>query len=314
MFYSLRSAFLLLSFRTLLLAVVSFLLISCGPEAKPPGRTGKLRVLTSFLPLQSHASAIAGDLAQVEQLLTKDAGPHDFQFTPADVQRLAQADVFIINGTGLEEWLDDLVAKAGSPALTVVDCSADLPLLANPASLEAEAKAEDGMNPHTWLDPVLAQSHVSIILAALQKADPPNSAAYAANAATYTAQLVALDNEFRSVLAPLPNKNLVTFHDAFPYLAARYGLNYVGCISEFPEKDPPPQQLAALVEKIRAAKVGVLFAEADYAPGLLTEIARQTDTRISQLDTLEIGQGSATAYLEKMRQNLAALRTAFTAP
>jgi ABC-type Zn uptake system ZnuABC Zn-binding protein ZnuA len=91
-------------------------------------------------------------------------------------------------------------------------------------------------------------------------------------------------------------------------------LNYVGCISEFPEKDPPPQQLAALIEKIRAAKAGVLFAEADYAPGLLTEIARQTGARVSQLDTLEIGKGNAGAYLEKMRANLASLRAAFTAP
>ena len=298
--------------RFLLTLLGTALLAACGPLPDKSPASGKILVLTSFLPLQSHAAAIAGDLAEVGQLLTKDAGPHDFQFTPADVQRVAEANVFIINGTGLEEWLGDLVAKAGSPTLTVVDCSAGMELLANPASLDA--KAEDGMNPHTWLDPVLAQSHVAIILAALQKADPANSAAYAANAAAYTAQLVALDTEFRSVLAPLPNKNLVTFHDAFPYLAARYGLNYLGCISEFPEKDPPPQQLAALVEKIRAAKVGVLFAEADYAPGLLTEIARQTGSRVSQLDTLEIGQGSATAYLEKMRQHLASLRTAFTAP
>jgi zinc transport system substrate-binding protein len=295
---------------TLLAAAAAF--PACRPSSDNTSAGGKPRILTSFLPLQSHAAAIAGDLAQVEQLLTKDAGPHDFQITPADVQRLAEADVFIINGAGLEAWLGDLVAKAGSAKLTVVDCSMGLPLLANPASLDA--KAEDGMNPHTWLDPVLAKFHVAIILAALQKADPPNHTAYAANAAVYTAQLDALDAEFRSVLAPLPNKNLVTFHDAFPYLAARYGLNYVGCISEFPEKDPPPQQLAALIEKIRAAKVGVLFAEADYAPGLLTEIARQTGARVSQLDTLEIGQGSATAYLEKMRLNLTALRAAFTTP
>jgi ABC-type Zn uptake system ZnuABC Zn-binding protein ZnuA len=298
--------------RAVLTIFSAALLPACRPSPDNSTRSGKLRILTSFLPLQSHAAAIAGDLAQVEQLLTKDAGPHDFQFTPADVQRLAQADLFIINGTGLEEWLGDLVAKAGSTKLTVVDCSANLQIMANPASLDA--KVEDGMNPHTWLNPVLAKSQVTLILSALQSADPPNSAAYAANAAAYTAKLDELDAEFRAVLTPLPNKNLVTFHDAFPYLAARYGLNYVGCISEFPEKDPPPQQLAALIEKIRAAKAGVLFAEADYAPGLLTEIARQTGARVSQLDTLEIGKGNAGAYLEKMRANLASLRAAFTAP
>ncbi len=289
------------------------ILTACRPSPESPSRSGKLRILTSFLPLQSHTTAIARDLATVEQLLTKDAGPHDFQFTPADVQKLAQADLFIVNGAGLEEWLGDLVEQTGSSSLTVLDCSAGLKLMANPGSLDTATPA-DGMNPHTWLDPVLAKEHVALILAALQKADPAHSAAYAANAAAYTAKLDALDAEFRAVLTPLPNKNLVTFHDAFPYLAARYGLNYVGCISEFPEKDPPPQQLSALIDKIRAAKVGVLFAEADYAPGLLTEIARQTGARVSQLDTLEIGEGHAGAYLERMRQNLTALQAAFPAP
>jgi ABC-type Zn uptake system ZnuABC Zn-binding protein ZnuA len=116
------------------------------------------------------------------------------------------------------------------------------------------------------------------------------------------------------VLAPLPNKNLVTFHDAFPYLATRYGLNYVGCVSQFPEKDPPPRQLAGLIDRIRVSKAGVIFAETGYAPGLLTEIARQTGTRVSELDTLEIGEGHASAYLDRMRGNLAALKAAFSQP
>jgi ABC-type Zn uptake system ZnuABC Zn-binding protein ZnuA len=88
----------------------------------------------------------------------------------------------------------------------------------------------------------------------------------------------------------------------------------VGCISEFPEKDPPPRQLAELIDAIRRAKVGVLFAESGYAPGLLTEIARQTGARVSQLDTLEIGEGHPTAYLDRMRDNLASLKAAFTQP
>ncbi len=288
-------------------------LAGCSKKATTPAG-GKLRVLTSFLPLQSHTAAIAGGLVSVAQLLTKDAGPHDFQFTPADVRKLAEADLFIINGLGLEQWLDDLIAKAASPKLVLVDCSATIKPEPNPKVIDAGAIHTAGANPHVWLDPLLAKTQATTILAALQKADPANRAAYAANADAYLRQLDALHEEFRTVLDPLPNKNLVTFHDAFPYLATRYGLNYVGCVSEFPEKDPPPQQLAALIEAIRATKPGAIFAESGYAPGLLTEIARQTGSRVSQLDTLEIGDGNADAYLKRMRNNLASLQAAFTTP
>lgn len=295
-------------FNTLAMASVS----ACKPPTAKFQSAGKLRVLASFLPIQSHASAIAGDLASVEQLLSRDAGPHDFQFSPADVKKLAEADLFIVNGAGLEAWLAELLKKAASPKLVVVDCAADIPLQPNPKSLEITPTHDSRGNPHLWLDPILAKAQAATILAALQKANPANSPAYASNAAAYFAQLDALDAEFHAVLDPLPNKNLVTFHDAFPYLAARYELNYVGCVSEFPEKDPPPQQLARLIDGIRASKAGVLFAENGYAPGLLNEIARQTGTCVSLIDTLEIGNGYATAYLDRMRGNLAALKAAFS--
>ena len=288
-------------------------LAGCSKSA-PTAASGKLRVLTSFLPLQSHTAAIAGGLVSVEQLLTKDAGPHDFQFTPADVRKLAEADLFIVNGQGLEQWLEVLVTKAASPQLVLVDCSATIKPEPNPKPMGSGAIHTAGGNPHFWLDPLLAKTQATTILGALQKAAPTHSAAFAENAAAYLKKLDALHEEFRTVLDPLPNKNLVTFHDAFPYLATRYGLNYVGCVAEFPEKDPPPQQLAALIEAIRAAKPGVIFAESGYAPSLLTEIARQTGTRVSQLDTLEIGDGNADAYLKRMRNNLASLHTAFTTP
>jgi zinc/manganese transport system substrate-binding protein len=277
----------------------------------------KLQVVTSFLPVQSHTLAIAGDLVNVKQLLAKDTGPHDFQLTPADVKKLSDADLLIINGVGIEEWLGELIKKSGNKNLVVVDTSKGIKLVESPEEIEighdhSHAHAHgDGANPHIWLDPVIAIKQAAKIVAALQKADPANASAYAQNGKVYEAKLSALDSDYRSTLAPLPNKNLVTFHDAFPYLAARYKLNYVGAISEFPEKDPTPKQLAALVDKIRSLKVGVLFAENGYAPGLLKKIAGETGAKVSELDTLEVGQGTPTAYLDRMGANLESLRKAF---
>jgi zinc/manganese transport system substrate-binding protein len=280
----------------------------------------KLRIVTSFLPIQSHTLAIAGPHAEVVQLLGKDTGPHDFQLAPSNVKKLADADLLIINGAGIEDWLDDLVKKSGNKNLVVVDTSKGIKLVESPEEIAIAGGGHGhhhhhghghGGNPHIWLDPIIAQKQAANIVAALQKADQEHAAAYAENGKTYSAKLAALDTRYRATLAPLPNKNLVTFHDAFPYLAARYGLNYVGAIAEFPEKDPTPRQLASLVDKIRELKVGVLFAETGYAPGLLQRIAEQTGAKVSTLDTLEVGKGTPDAYLDRMEKNLASLKKAF---
>ena len=305
--------------KTITSSLLAFATLAVAMAQSPAPKAEKLNIVTSFLPVQSHTLAIAGDHANVKQLLAKDTGPHDFQLTPADVKKLSDADVLIINGAGIEEWLGELIKKSGNKSLVVVDTSNGIKLVESPEEIEighSHAHAHDhdhgdGANPHIWLDPVIAKKQAANIVAALQKADPSNASAYAENGKVYEAKLSALDSDYRSTLASLPNKNLVTFHDAFPYLAARYKLNYVGAISEFPEKDPTPKQLAALVDKIRSLKVGVLFAENGYAPGLLKKIAGETGAKVSELDTLEVGQGTPTAYLDRMGANLESLRKAF---
>lgn len=305
--------------KTITSSLLAFATLAVAMAQSPALEAKKLNIVTSFLPIQSHTLAIAAEHANVKQLMAKDTGPHDFQLTPADVKKLSNADLLIINGAGIEEWLGELIKKSGNKSLVVVDTSNGIKLVESPEEIEighSHSHAHDhdhgdGANPHIWLDPVIAKKQAANIVAALQKADPANASAYAQNGNVYEAKLSALDSDYRSTLAPLPNKNLVTFHDAFPYLAARYKLNYVGAISEFPEKDPTPKQLAALVDKIRSLKVGVLFAENGYAPGLLKKIAGETGAKVSELDTLEVGQGTPTAYLDRMGANLESLRKAF---
>jgi zinc transport system substrate-binding protein len=302
-----------------------------APREKP------LRVLTSFLPMQAHTMAIAGDRAEVRQLLDKDTGPHDFQLTPGDVRKLADADLLVINGAGMEGWMDNLISRAGNANLIVVNTSAGIDLRESAEPLELgiaeEAGGHDhshdhshdghthgahcnheGENPHLWLDPVFALQQARAVLDALVKADPANAEYYKANAEAYFARLQALDARFRETLSALPNKKLVTFHDAFPYLADRYGLEYVGYIEQFPEEDPSPRQLGALVKLIKENDIGVVFAEKGYSTILFQRIADQTGARVSELDTMEIGLGDAGSYLERMEQNLIALEEAFGKP
>lgn len=297
------------------------LLSACKPAAdsETTAPSGKLRILATFLPVHAHAAAIAGDRAIVESLIAGDVGAHDFSPRPADMQRIAQADVLVFNGAGMEPWLDDLVQQAAKKTLKKVDLSAGIELLKSTNALDGHAHHHDDdhhdhgeHNPHIWLDPVLAIQQVETLREALIAADPEGSGVYQENADDYIAKLRALDADFQNILGPLPSKKLVTFHDAFPYLAKRYGLETIGYLSRFPERDPAPAELAALIDGIRERQVAVLFAEAGYEPALLQRVAKDTGAKVSTLDTLEVGELGPDAYLNGMRKNLEALRAAFT--
>lgn len=280
----------------------------------------RLQVVASFMPVYAHAARVAGNQADVTMLLKADSGPHDYQLSPADVKRIADADLFLINGAGIEEWLDDLVRSAGSARLRVVDTGAGVEKSANPAVVEIGGSGEDdshghdhgeGANPHIWLDPVNAMEQTRAIARAFIEADPENAEIYQSNANQYLAELGELDRDFRAAMAALPGKDLITFHDAFPYLAKRYGMNYVGCIEAFPEKDPTPAQLKSLVRAIQKHQVKVLFAEVGYSPSILKSLAGQTGARVVELDTLEVGEADPHAYIKRMRNNLRALQNAW---
>lgn len=299
--------------KNLLLVPCIALLAACKPsaEAGKGAEPGKLRVLATFLPVYAHAAAIVGDHAIVESIITGDVGAHDFSPRPADIQRIAEADVLVFNGAGMEPWLDDLVRHSAKKDLKKVDLSANIELLANPPVFGAAHTSNGEPNPHLWLDPVIAIRQVETLRDALTAADPEGAGIYQKNAADYIAKLRELDADFQRVLGPLPSKKLVTFHDAFPYLAKRYGLEYVGYIAEFPERDPAPSELAALIGRIHAAGVKVLFAETGYEPALLQRVATDAGARVSTLDTLEVGPSGPDAYLIGMRKNLESLRAAF---
>lgn len=286
------------------------LLTACKP-ATSSTESDKLRILTTFLPVHAHAASVAGDRAQVDILVTGDIGVHDFSPRPADMARIAKADILVFNGAGIEPWLEDLVRNARNPNLRLVNLADNMELLPSPPRFGMAGEDDDEPNPHTWLDPVLAIQQVETLRDALIAADPEGADLYQANAAAYLERLRELDADFQRILGPLPAKQLVTFHDAFPYFARRYGFESLGYISEFPERDPAPAELAALIDRIRAAGVGVLFAETGYAPALLQRVAAETGARVSTLNTLEIGPSGPKAYLDGMRENLEALRAAF---
>ncbi|MFM8468973.1 MAG: metal ABC transporter solute-binding protein, Zn/Mn family [Limisphaerales bacterium] len=282
---------------------------ACTRAAEP---TARLRVLTSFLPVYCFTANVAGDLAEVENLLPANVGPHDYQFAPRDLRKHSSAQLFIINGHGMEDWLAKaLKAAKGSKTATVVEAFAgtpkdrlitELPHIHLPG--EHGHDHHDGPNPHLWLDPTLAAHAVTNILAALQKADPKNAAAYAANAVRYVERLHALDRDLAAALAPAKGRRIVTYHHAFPYFTRRYGLDLIGVIEEVPDVEPSPKYLAALQKVIREKDVKIIFTEPQFSPKLAQRIAKDTGVPLAELDTLETGPLKPTAYEEGLRRNL----------
>jgi zinc/manganese transport system substrate-binding protein len=280
----------------------------------------KLKITTSILPITAHTMSLCGDLAEVRQLIPPTVGLHDFNPRPSDLKRLQEADLIIINGIGLEPWIENWV-KASDRKNKIVDASVGIkPIDDNEMALEGCSHEHEeegdhhhhhGPNPHVWLDPVLAKQQVQNILKALIQADPANQKQYESNAKNYLKRLEDLHKKFQETLASLRKKSLLTFHNSFPYFAKRYGINYLGYVEQLPDQSPSPKRVARIVKIIQEHKADVIFTEVGYSPKLIQTLARESGARIASLDTLEVGTPASDAYIEAMQRNLQVLKDAW---
>ena len=278
----------------------------------PPveGAEKKLRVLSTFLPGYCFSANVAGDHATVENLLPGNVSLHDYQLTPGDLAKIKAADLIVINGLGMETFLDRAIQNSGpktkSKVVTITE-GLSQQLIHEEHHHREEAGHHHAIDPHVWLDPRLAAHCVTNIIRALQKADPENAATYARNGGTYIETLHALDAELVRQLAPVKARPFVTYHNAFRYFVRRYGLNPVGVVETVPEIPPSTRELSALLKTIREKKAKALFAEPAGSTRLAQQIVKDTGIRLEILDPLETGDLKADAYVQGMRRNGAAL-------
>lgn len=293
-------------------ALISFAIVASTVPSYPSEQP-KLKVLTSFLPVYIFTANVAGDVADVESLSTINASPHDFQFSPPDVQKVNAADLIIVNGLGLEleTKLEPLLKSAGK-LKNKTEMAAGLEPFLISGDEDHRGHHHPLFNPHVWLDPVFASYCVTNILLALQTVDPTRASAYASNAARYVQRLQALHRETESGLAFAKGAPIVTHHDAFAYFARRYHLRIVGVMEEVPEVTPSAKYLANLQRVIQSERVRVIFAEANHSSKLARQLAADLRLRMAVLDTLESGKPNATAYEDAMRENVRIIRRELT--
>lgn len=303
-----------------------------SPQAQAsPATDDQLKIVTTFLPITQFTKAVAGDRAEVTQLLPTNVGPHDYQAKPGDAQKLAQADLLVKNGLEMEEFLADLVKNASSPDLKVIDSSQGIATIAT-ADIEGHGhdhdhaagekatgeKAEAGhdhgeFNPHIWLDPKRAVQQVENIRDGLIAADPQDQAIYTANAAAYIEKLKALDSEIAKTLQPYAGKTFVAFHDFAPYFAQSYSLN-AEFLVDIPEENPAPEDVKRIMDTVQSTNLRTILNEPQAGEDAFAALAKDLNVQVSIFDPGETGGPEALQpehYFTLMRQNLKNLQSAF---
>jgi ABC-type Zn uptake system ZnuABC Zn-binding protein ZnuA len=291
--------------RRLLTLVIALSLVaglgSCGPAQ--PSTTG-IKVVATATFLADIAQNIAGDRFTVQALVPLGADPHEYEPTPADVTKVAGANIVIVNGAGYEGYLSQLLANAGGEH-TIVEAT---------AGLTSRPTPQGEIDPHMWLDPTRVATYVENIRQAFATADPAGAAQYEANAKAYLDQLSELDAWIKDQVQEVPPERrlLVTNHESLGYYADRYGFTVVGTLiaSVSSEAQTSAQELAALVDTIRSTGAPAVFLEVGTNTQLADQVAQEAGVKVvTDLYTESTGPADSGAgtYLDMMRYNTNAI-------
>ncbi|MEI7436121.1 MAG: zinc ABC transporter substrate-binding protein [bacterium] len=262
----------------------------------------EFRIVCSFYPVYLHTLNVARDLPGVD--VTNLAGTqtgclHDYALTMSARKTLHAASVLVINGAGMESYLDGLHRQ--QPDLSVVDASRGLDLIRDTQGVP---------NPHLWVSVAGAMAQVTNIAAGLAAADPAHADGYRRNAALYTLRLQALQARMQAGLAGVRTRKIVTLHEAFPYFAREFGLTVAGVIEREPGSEPAARELAETITLVRRLGLPSVFAEPQYAARSAEAVARATGAHVYRLDPAVTGPDDPDAYIAIMNRNLTVLREA----
>ena len=271
--------------------------------------------IATFSILADLTQRVAGNHAQVLTLVGPNGDAHVFEPGPKESAELAGADLLIANGLGFEPWLQRLEDASGFKGNVVVASDGVTPLAAEAHEEEAEEQAVD---PHAFQDLANAQIYVANIAEALTEVDPEGAATYAANRDAYLAEIAALEADLAARLARIPEerRTVVTSHEAFGYLAATTGIRFLSPAGASTEADVSAQDIAALIDQIRAEGISAIFVENVSDPRLVERIAAETDAVVGGTlysDALSEPIGDAPTYLDMMRHNIETLTSALGA-
>ncbi|MEN6441422.1 MAG: metal ABC transporter substrate-binding protein [Syntrophobacter sp.] len=260
-----------------------------------------VRITTSFYPMYIATLNVTKGIPGVEvRNLTKPMTGclHDYSITTDDMKQLSKTDIFIVNGASMESFLDKVIKQL--PKTQIVIATDGIELI----------KGAEGDNPHVWVSVSLHIMQIRNIASQLAKVDPQHAKEYSDNAAAYVAELEKLRSDMHEGLDALKTRDIITFHEAFPYFAKEFGLNIAAVIEREPGSEPNAKELAETITLVKKAKVKALFAEPQYPAKAAQAIARETGAKLYTLDPAVTGPMKDDAYIKIMTKNLSELQEA----
>lgn len=276
-------------------------LAGCGGTSRPDATVSgggasadALTVVTTTTVFADIVRNVGGDLVSVTSLVPRSGAVETFAPKPADVESVSGARLLVMNGLGLDDWLEKIVSNASASGTPLVKLGVDEP------GVELLPGENPGtQNPHLWMNVAYGELYVDRIAASLKSLDPANAARYDSQAAVYKARLAALDASVRARVATIPeaNRRLVSFHAAFPYYARAYGITIVGVAVAAPGQDPSAGYTARLITAIREAGVKAIFSEAQFPTKLVDQLGVETGaTVVSNLYNDSVGDDPVSSY------------------
>ena len=304
-----------------ILSVLSlFMLTGCGKKES------KVNFVTSCYPVHIIAMNIADGVEGVEikKMSENHSGClHDFQLQTKDLKNIEKSSAFIINGAGMENFLDKITEE--NQEIKIIDSSKGIPLIEEECGHDdcedEECDCEDeecnchhhgGSNSHIWLSLENYMIQIKNICEGMKSADPNNAEKYQKNADIYVNKVCDLKIKMHDELHKFKGKDIITFHNAFPYFAKEFGINILKVINHEPGEEPSAKEILETINAVKQNNIKAIFTEPQYTDSAAKTIAKETGAEIYTLDPCVTGDNDKNAYIDTMEKNLEILKIAFS--
>ncbi len=283
-------------------------------------------IVTSFYPMYVVTENIAGDIpgVEVKNLTEQTSGClHDYQLTTSDMKKLEGADLLVINGGGMESFIQDIVNTY--PELNVVNASEGIEFLKseehqhghgheepeeNEETEELDHNHEQETNAHVWLNMNHYMQQIQTVQDSLAKFDAQNANRYQSNGDAYQKDILNLKEEMEHTLKGIEESKIIIFHDSFAYLAQEFGLEVVHAVNLDSESSFSAGEIAEVIDEVIEEQVTVLFTEEQFSTTIADSVSKETGAKVYVLDSIVSGDMAKDAYINAMKKNLEILKEA----
>lgn len=243
----------------------------------------KLQIVSTIYPMSTIVSAVGGDRVEVKTIIPPGRSPHDYELRPSDIKKINAAQLIVVVGAHLDDWLEKALKRTNVPTFVFTE----------------GIKLRKG-NPHVWLDPLLVKERIPPLVVLLSQLDPQGASFYSKNGHRFAKKLEETTEQIQNILKHISCHYYMAQHDAWLYFGHRFGLTCLGVVEKVPGKEPGPRRLSSLVNLARSHSPILLFSERGENPRVMEVLARDANGILVQLDPLGDAKDSSRNNLTRL--------------